>query len=87
MHAGWQNHHTFPTQLYLKMFHFLMPVKNRSRLVFFYLLGGSHFTLYLNYNSLVSPLNVGISQGSILVTFLTLRSLHHSLPFQLPILC
>ena len=85
MHAGWQNHHVFPILQSLKVFHLLTPVKNHSSF-FFHLLSSFHLASCLNCGSSVSPLNIGNSQGSILIPLVTPHRLCLSLEFQLPTL-
>lgn len=58
----------------------------KSLLFLFHLLSSFHLASCLNYSSSVSPLNIGNSQGSILITLITPHRLHLSLEFQLPTL-
>lgn len=84
MHAGWQNHYMFPILLSLKIFHLLTPVKNHF---FFFPVFLAVFILAscLNCGSSVSPLNIGNSQGSILITLSHLLGFifHLSFSYQL----
>lgn len=71
MNAAWHNHHIFYIQLLEKCFISWLLWKKSLSLGFHHL-DSSHLALYLNFFSCVTPLNRGISQGLILITFLTL---------------
>ena len=83
MHAGWQNHYMFPILLSLKIFHLLTPVKNHF---FFFPIFLAVFILpHVLTVVPLSPLNIGNSQGSILITLSHLLGFifHLSFSYQL----